>query len=60
MSMEKYGVANVADQQTSELKQVRTRKAELGATHEKTADDTQELERLSTRESELKEALAQQ
>jgi hypothetical protein len=58
--MEKYGVSNKDELQKKELEQVKTRKDELTKAHEKTAADTQEIERLTTREAELKEALSQQ
>jgi hypothetical protein len=60
MSIEKYAVSNVKELQEKELTQVSDRLKELGQSHEKTASQTQETERLSTRESELKIALADQ
>jgi hypothetical protein len=58
MSMEKYGVSDKAGLQQQELSQIRQRLAELRTTLEKTADQTQEIERLEAREAELNIALA--
>lgn len=60
MSMEKYAVSDKKDLQEKELTQVQTRLKDLGQSHEKTASDTQEAQRLEVRESELKVALADQ
>ena len=53
MAMDKYGVSSVTDLQKQELETVRGRLRELRSSHEKTAAETQEVERLETRESEL-------
>ena len=55
--MEKYAVNDRHELQEKELQQVKGRLKELGASHEKTASQTRETERLETRESELKVAL---
>jgi len=56
--MEKYGVQDPKALQEAELAEVQGKIAQLRVTHEKTASEQKELEGLTTRESELKEALA--
>jgi hypothetical protein len=58
--MDKYSVSDVARLQKAELQQVRTRISELKSSTEKTAAATNELERLTLRETELNIALADQ
>jgi len=51
--MEKYAVNDVRELQEKELKQVRSRLEELRGSLEKTAAETQEVERLEAREAEI-------
>lgn len=60
MSMEKYGVNDKSELQRRELDEVKGRLAALGASHEKTASDTQEVERLEKRALELQIEIADQ
>jgi len=60
MSIEKYAVSNVKELQEKELTEVKGRIKELGQSHEKTASETQEAERLDTRKAELIIAIADQ
>jgi len=53
MSMEKYGVEDVAAQQERELDQVSRRLTFLGKALFKTASDDEEFNRLSVRKTEL-------
>ena len=59
MAMEKYGVSDAKELQEQELKQVQSRLSELRSSHEKTASDTQEIERLEKRANELQVEIAQ-
>lgn len=58
MTMEKYAVSDRKELQETELTQVKARIKELGQSHEKTASETQEFERLDQRKAELLIALA--
>lgn len=60
MSMEKFGVSDVKDLQEKELEQVKKDLTNLGSRMEKTADQTQETERLEKRAVELQISIAEQ
>jgi len=60
MSMEKFGVSDVAAQQKKELNEIGDALAKLEGVLEKTASDTQEIERLEKRAVELQIAIADQ
>jgi hypothetical protein len=60
MSMEKYGVSDRKMLQEGELRQVKARLRELRNSHEKTAAETQEAERLEIRAAELKASISAQ
>ena len=60
MSKEKYGVSDRKQLQEGELRQVMARLRELRNSHEKTAAETQEVERLELRASELKASISAQ
>jgi hypothetical protein len=53
MTMEKYGVSDKKELQEKELQTVQSRLKVLRSSHEKTADQTQEVEQLERRESEI-------
>ena len=60
MSMEKLGVSDAKELQEQELAQVRKQLEKLGTSMEKTADQTQETERLEKRAVELQISIAEQ
>lgn len=60
MSMEKFGVDDKTALQKQELDEVKGKLATLAASHEKTASDTQEVERLEKRAVELQIEIADQ
>jgi hypothetical protein len=57
MSMEKYGVSDKEELQEQELRQVKSRLKVLRNSLEKTAAETEEVQRLEVRESELAASL---
>jgi hypothetical protein len=58
--MEKLGVSDAKELQKKELKQVKTQLGTLNSSLEKTADQTQETERLEKRAVELQIEIAEQ
>lgn len=60
MAIEKYGVSNVKELQETELREVKGRLRGLRGSLEKTAAETQEIEHLEKRETDIRAALADQ
>lgn len=60
MSMEKYGVSDLVELQREELERAKIRLSGLTAVHEKTASQTQEIQRLELRVGELEVAIRSQ